>query len=384
LQKLQEAGFSRGTSCHYCRQKKTTFVECNRSKFHRWCSSCVKNGFGLDFDKLVSDKDKNWPKGCPICTKSCHCSLCRKRSLGQAGQTDARCLKQAGAKHAPNKKPKKQAKPAPLNRLGLPRAGSPCEPLAFNQQDAFSPMSRSLAKGMDGFSLLTLLVDACDQVENSSGASLHSPKDRKPDMVTPRSPAKLFPAPPASGHQQVAFRKADQIPPPPPPPPRAASAGSFIRPPPQHHVPPMRGMTPAERQAADAGPPPPPPLDLLRQEHLRHKYPQVRIGSASSLVSPKSNPTPGPPRDFNMTSICLSAGTPKFTAPGTLNLKLNMLAGKTSPLASPPLTPDISPDADAGRHVPDPLNLPPSPSWRRNFHQLGVPLSPGRHVPCDV
>ena len=65
------------------------FVECNKSKFHRWCSSCVKNGFGIDFEKLLQNNTTCWPKGCPICTNSCHCSLCRKRSLGEMAQKEA-------------------------------------------------------------------------------------------------------------------------------------------------------------------------------------------------------------------------------------------------------------------------------------------------------
>ena len=75
---------SRGTSCHYCRQKKSLFVECNKSRFHRWCSSCVKNGFGLDFGELLRNKDKVWPMGCPICQKTCTCSLCKRRALAKA------------------------------------------------------------------------------------------------------------------------------------------------------------------------------------------------------------------------------------------------------------------------------------------------------------
>jgi len=74
---------SRGSSCHYCRQKKSLYVECNKSRFHRWCASCVKNGFGVDFGELLRDKDKAWPHGCPICQATCTCSLCKRRAVAK-------------------------------------------------------------------------------------------------------------------------------------------------------------------------------------------------------------------------------------------------------------------------------------------------------------
>ena len=77
------AANSRGSSCHYCRQKKSLYVECNKSRFHRWCASCVKNGFGIDFGELLRNKDKAWPHGCPICQATCTCSLCKRRAVAQ-------------------------------------------------------------------------------------------------------------------------------------------------------------------------------------------------------------------------------------------------------------------------------------------------------------
>ena len=130
----------RGTSCHYCRQKKTLFAECNKSPFHRWCASCVKNGFSVDFESLIKDKDRVWPSGCPICTSSCHCSLCRKRSLSKLAQSETQlatfllCMGGNGpadgvpAAPVPAKRQKKQrAVPRPSAPSAAPELWNPNE-----------------------------------------------------------------------------------------------------------------------------------------------------------------------------------------------------------------------------------------------------------------
>ena len=104
-------GSSRGTSCHYCRQKKSLFVQCDKSSFHRWCASCVKNGFGLDFEALITDQTSVWPEGCPICAASCGCSLCKKRAAAAILRNEAQAAKNLLAV-AEGEKPKKKRKKA--------------------------------------------------------------------------------------------------------------------------------------------------------------------------------------------------------------------------------------------------------------------------------
>lgn len=160
------------------------FVECNKSKFHRWCSSCVKNGFGIDFEKLLQNNTTCWPKGCPICTNSCHCSLCRKRSLGKMAQNEATmatCLldiMHPGGKPAgqPRKKAKVAPKPKMVNNLMIMSGGQGHAPkpmavpnFTFLQPQKLSTLNSMPAQGQGPVlpspakDLMNILVEACGE-----------------------------------------------------------------------------------------------------------------------------------------------------------------------------------------------------------------------------
>ena len=70
-----------GSSCHFCRQKRTRLFNCPyQNGGHRWCDICLRAHFGVSVDELQVDARRIWPHGCPRCTKMCDCSACKPKA----------------------------------------------------------------------------------------------------------------------------------------------------------------------------------------------------------------------------------------------------------------------------------------------------------------
>ncbi|CAF96519.1 unnamed protein product, partial [Tetraodon nigroviridis] len=69
-----------GSTCHQCRQKTVDTKTCCRSEDCRgiqgqFCGPCLRNRYGEDVRKALTDPE--WK--CPPCRGICNCSFCRQR-----------------------------------------------------------------------------------------------------------------------------------------------------------------------------------------------------------------------------------------------------------------------------------------------------------------
>jgi len=66
--------------CHHCKKRRPKCAICPYNKTHRYCSSCVKRHFNLDYDQLAEDPTSFWSSGCPKCDGTCPCAVCRNQN----------------------------------------------------------------------------------------------------------------------------------------------------------------------------------------------------------------------------------------------------------------------------------------------------------------